>query len=245
MSDTWYYADRSDRIGPVTASALKAALAGIPNAASVYVWKPGFTDWKRAGDVTELWGDLSAPPPAPFAQGGARMPTAASSGQYAAAAPAGGYAAAGALGSYVEPNLVQLWFSFTGRANRAKYWLVVLVNVAIVFVLGGIAYAIGTIGYAILGLVYIAYLVSGISIAIRRLHDRDKSGWWVLIFIGVLAGAAVVGGVLQWALGTIGSIIGGLLYLGACVWIFVEVGCLRGTEGDNRFGPDPLAGKQQ
>lgn len=231
MSDTWYYADRSDRIGPVTASALKAALAGMPNAAGVFVWKPGFTDWKRAGDVTELWGDGSAPPPPAFGQG---------SGMAAAASAYG----SALSGPYVQPNLVQLWFSFTGRVNRAKYWLVVLVNVAIVFVLGMIAYAIGTIGYVILGLVYIAYLVSGISITIRRLHDRDKSGWWVLIFIGVLLGAALVGGVLQWALGTIGSVIGGLLYLGVCVWIFVEVGCLRGTAGDNQFGPDPLAGKQ-
>src|SRR5690349_11803321 len=98
----------------------------MPNASGVYVWQPGFTDWKRAGDVPELWGDTSAPPPAPFAPGGARTPAGASGGAYAAAS-AGAYAdaAAGALGAYVQPNLVQLWFGFSGRINRAKYWLVV------------------------------------------------------------------------------------------------------------------------
>ncbi len=53
-------------------------------------------------------------------------------------------------------------------------------------------------------------------VAIKRWHDRDKSGWWCLInFIPVV--------------GTI--------------WAFVENGCLEGTTGDNRFGPDPLAQK--
>jgi uncharacterized membrane protein YhaH (DUF805 family) len=47
----------------------------------------------------------------------------------------------------------------------------------------------------------------------KRLHDRDKSGWWVLI--------------------TLISILGDL-------WLVVECGCLRGTVGENRYGPDPL-----
>jgi len=221
VSDTWYYADRSDRIGPVTASALKAALAGMPNAAGVFVWKPGFTDWKRAGDVTELW-DGSAPPPPPVAPGGgAGMPVAASS-------------------PYVQPNLVQLWFGFSGRINRAKLWLVSLVNTGIIVVLAGVAYAIGTVGWVIFGLLYIAVLVSGLGIVIRRLHDRDKSGWWALVFYGVPLLLSGIGA----ALGQPASAVTGLVSLGLYIWAFVELGCLRGTEGDNRFGADPLAGKQ-
>jgi uncharacterized membrane protein YhaH (DUF805 family) len=235
VSDTWYYSDRSERIGPVSAEALRATLARSPNAAGVYVWRAGFTDWKRAGDVPELW--TGAPPPAPFPQGGAVA------GGYAQQAGIGAYGQA-SVGSYEQPNLVQLWFSFTGRANRAKYWLVGLVNVAIVLVFSGIAYAIGTIGYVILALIYIGQLVSGISMLIRRLHDRDKSGWWALIFIGLLVAAGIIGAILNLAIGTAGSAIGGLLYLGVAIWMFVELGCLRGTIGDNRFGPDPLGGQQ-
>ncbi len=73
---------------------------------------------------------------------------------------------------------------------------------------------------------------------IKRLHDRNKSGWWMVPFyiapglyghfkdrlpdtdaVGVLGGVAFV----------------------LCLWGFVELLCLRGTRGPNRFGPDPLA----
>jgi len=235
VSDAWYYADRSERIGPVTASALKAKLAGMPNAAGVYVWTAGFTDWKRAGDIPELWGGGAAPPP-PFAPGGATM-AAASSGAYAASSS----------GPYVQPNLVQIWFGFSGRINRAKLWLVSLVNTAIVSVFAGVAYAIGTIGWVILGLLYIAVLVSGLGIVIRRLHDRNKSGWWALIFYAVPIALSLVGFGISHAIeGGVGQAINGvfsLISLGFYIWAFVELGCLRGTVGDNRFGPDPLTGK--
>ena len=58
-------------------------------------------------------------------------------------------------------------------------------------------------------------LLPGIAVSVRRLHDRDKSGWWLLIgFI---------------------PLIGGILLL---VWMVME-----GDRGDNRFGPDPKAGE--
>lgn len=219
MSDVWYYADRSERIGPVSASALKATLANMPNAAGVYVWRAGFTDWKRAGEVSELWGDGSAPPP--FAPAGAAGPA-----QYA-------------VTPYVQPNILELWFSFAGRFNRAKLWLVGLVNLGIIMVAAGIAYALGTIGWIIFGLIYLAALVAGLASVIKRLHDRDKSGWWSLVFYvvpAVLSGAGA-------ALGHVVSAVVGLISLGIYIWAFVELGCLRGTQGDNRFGPDPLSGQ--
>jgi hypothetical protein len=58
----------------------------------------------------------------------------------------------------------------------------------------------------------LAYYV-GYPIIVKRWHDRDKSGWWVLI--GLI------------------PVIGGL-------WMIIECGFLKGTEGSNRFGPDPL-----
>ena len=58
----------------------------------------------------------------------------------------------------------------------------------------------------------IIYFIAGLVINAKRWHDRDRSAWWLLIeFIPVLN-----------------------------IWAFVECGCLRGTYGRNRFGPDPL-----
>ena len=222
MSDDWYYADRSERIGPVSTEALKAALAKFQNAASVYVWRAGFTDWKRAGEVAELW--TGAPPPPPFVQ----------------APMAGAAYAQSAVTAYVQPNILQLWFSFMGRINRAKFWLVGLINFAIILVGAGAAYAIGTIGWVIFGLFYLALLVSGVAITVKRLHDRDKSGWWALVFIlvpGVLSGIGA-------AVGQAASAVTGLIGLGISIWAFVELGCLAGTQGDNRFGADPLGGQR-
>ncbi len=63
---------------------------------------------------------------------------------------------------------------------------------------------------AVIGLIA---LWPSLAVAAKRWHDRDKSGWWVLIsFIPILG----------------------------FVWTFIECGCMKGTEGDNRFGPDPL-----
>ena len=51
-----------------------------------------------------------------------------------------------------------------------------------------------------------------VVVNIKRFHDRNKSGWWVLIALIPLVGA---------------------------LWIVIECGFLRGTVGDNRYGPDP------
>jgi uncharacterized membrane protein YhaH (DUF805 family) len=62
-------------------------------------------------------------------------------------------------------------------------------------------------------------LLPVIALQVRRFHDRDMSGWWYL-------GAVIVGNVP---------------FVGILVWIAVFViSCLKGTDGPNRFGPDPL-----
>ena len=121
-----------------------------------------------------------------------------------------------------------LLFSVQGRANRAKFWLVAL-GIAVVevilfaVILGGaamsgdpekIAAAMGPVAsIVILAFVVIATWIS-VAVAIKRYHDRNKSGWWVLIvFVPVIGG----------------------------LWYLIECGCLRGTPGPNAYGPDPLA----
>lgn len=76
--------------------------------------------------------------------------------------------------------------TFTGRARRQEYWMFFLINLLIALAIGVID---GMIGWGVLGFLYtLAVLIPSIAIAVRRLHDTGRSGWWVLIglvpFIG-------------------------------------------------------------
>ncbi|SDX01268.1 DUF805 domain-containing protein [Marinobacter mobilis] len=80
---------------------------------------------------------------------------------------------------------------FTGRAQRAEYWMFFLFNFIIAFALGFIEGLVGSPG--ILGLLYsLAVLIPGIAVSVRRLHDTDRSGWWLLIGFIPLIGAIVL-----------------------------------------------------
>ena len=61
----WYYADRNERIGPLTLEELKGTLQTLANPADVLVWCEKFSDWRRAGDVSELRVQVIVPPPLP------------------------------------------------------------------------------------------------------------------------------------------------------------------------------------
>lgn len=142
-----------------------------------------------------------------------------------------------------------LLFGFAGRINRAKFWLAVLVYVIVNVIMTVVQYALGSLGAILAGLVAIVIFISGIAVALKRLHDRDKPGWWLVIFYVAPTVLFILGGVIAIA-GMAGDSVGGgivatVLYLagGAVgIWAFVELGCLRGTIGPNQFGPDPLGG---
>ena len=87
-------------------------------------------------------------------------------------------------------------------------------------------------------ILFIAVTWSSLAVGVKRLHDRDKSGWWILLF---WLGPSLLGG---WQ--STGPNMGGGLVLSLAagviaIWGFVELGCLRGTPGPNQYGPDPLA----
>jgi len=104
------------------------------------------------------------------------------------------------------------YVNFAGRAIRSEYWYWVLFVFLAEIVTGIVDFVIGVqITTTIFGL---AVLLPGLAVAVRRLHDLDRNGWWVLLALIPLIGAIVL-----------------------LVWF-----CARGTEGSNRFGPDPLAG---
>ena len=91
----------------------------------------------------------------------------------------------------------------------------------------------------------LALTASLFAIAVRRLHDRNKSGWWVLVF---LAAPNLLTGFAQAEIGlyggeNVGAAVMLCFYAGwaLLLWGIVEMGFLPGTAGANRFGPDPLA----
>ena len=110
----------------------------------------------------------------------------------------------------------KLLFSFEGRINRQPYWMFILAVIAVNIALIVVSMAVGEkAGMILLVLFSILVLWSALAMQVKRWHDRDKSAWWLLMNLVPVIGP---------------------------IWVFVEAGCLRGTEGNNRFGADPLAG---
>jgi uncharacterized membrane protein YhaH (DUF805 family) len=80
---------------------------------------------------------------------------------------------------------------FNGRARRKEYWMFFLFNIIIALVLGFVEGLVG--GPGVVGMVYsLAVLIPGIAVSIRRLHDTDRSGWWLLIGLIPIIGAIVL-----------------------------------------------------
>ncbi len=84
--------------------------------------------------------------------------------------------------------VLERYAKFDGRAGRAEFWWFVLANIvlyvalAIVISIGfAISTALGVIIALLAAAAYIALIIPSIAVAIRRLHDTDKSGWWLLI----------------------------------------------------------------
>jgi len=83
-----------------------------------------------------------------------------------------------------------------------------------------------------LGLAF-AFIYAAVSI--KRLHDRNKSGWWMLPFVGATGLYAHFGDML----GVVAPYAGVVVFV-LFLWGVVEMDFLKGTSGYNRFGPDPL-----
>ena len=114
-------------------------------------------------------------------------------------------------------DVLKKYTVFEGRARRKEYWIFALISALILIFLSLIDEMTGWKVWddeGVLSLVYsIAVFVPTLAVVVRRLHDTDRSGWWVLIALIPLVGAIVL-----------------LVFL-----------ILKGNEGDNRFGPDPKA----
>ena len=184
-------------------------------------------------------------------------------------------------------GLFHYLFSFDGRINRAKMWALLLVSFAAEFVF--VIAIQATLGFGtifdimqekitwhdaingaplffpVMAALYVMFIYIYLAITTKRLHDRNKSVWWLLVFVGLPLVLNIpflfelpkffanIGDVVNAAknhlpppaqpqvgpLATIGN--GAATIIG--LWAFVELYILKGTEGPNRFGNDPLAGR--
>ncbi|MBI4747515.1 MAG: DUF805 domain-containing protein [Acidobacteria bacterium] len=85
---------------------------------------------------------------------------------------------------------------FSGRARRMEYWMFLVFNVVISIVLGvvdGVAGTATETGIGLISSVYsLAVLVPGIAVTVRRLHDTDRGGLWILIAFVPCIGALIL-----------------------------------------------------
>jgi uncharacterized membrane protein YhaH (DUF805 family) len=142
-------------------------------------------------------------------------------------------------------DFVNIFITFSGRINRAKYWIAFLIYAAISFVFNVAAYLAdqSTAVQVINAVVTVVLIISSFGVAIQRLHDRNKSGWYILLFViapGILLAAGLVIGTMSSGSGFVATALW-LLAFAIGIWGFVELGCLRGSIGQNKYGPDPLA----
>lgn len=133
---------------------------------------------------------------------------------------------------------------FKGRAPRAEYWWFYLATIIVGYVLGLTDKVAGD-SDALSGIFSLVTLVPWLAVTVRRFHDTNRSGWWLLVLLLAIAMAVVF---TIFAYGSLGgaptsySFAGGALLavviLGAFITMLVFM-VLPGTDGPNRYGADP------
>ena len=108
--------------------------------------------------------------------------------------------------------LFELLFSFSGRINREKWWLTQLLIFGVFIIVSGIAALLDAEESGFYNFLMFFIGLAHWATSAKRFHDRDRSGWWILIEFTIIG----------------------------IFWIIIELGCRSGTYGQNRFGPDPL-----
>lgn len=159
------------------------------------------------------------------------------------------------------------YVQFSGRAQRMEFWMYMLllaliqvVFFVLIFIIAlsvaamagrdGTGAANGFFGmFASIGILVLFYILiqfglflPTLAVQVRRLHDSDRSGWWVMLFFGpwlVSWLLGVLGAVANEPSLSIASIIAMLGYWAGTIVLIVFY-CMPGTRGTNRFGPDPL-----
>jgi uncharacterized membrane protein YhaH (DUF805 family) len=102
--------------------------------------------------------------------------------------------------------------NFSDRACRSEFWYWYLFYTVGMLATGLIDSWILGVRFILEGIFFLATFLPGLSISVRRLHDLDRSGWWILLDLIPLVGGIIL-----------------------IIWF-----CMKGTDGPNRFGADRL-----
>jgi len=125
----------------------------------------------------------------------------------------------------------------SGRSRRKEYWMFYLFFILGSAILAAIDDAAGLVRNdtgVLSGIFGLATLVPGVAVTVRRLHDTDRSGWWILAPLGAMIAGVALMAVNVWV--GMAVLIAGVAVTGIALLVFL---CQDGTHGDNRFGPDP------
>ena len=143
-------------------------------------------------------------------------------------------------------NLSQVLFSLGGRLPRLPFWYAVIAIAALlpvaVFVLMMLLGPAPFLVMILMPVLYLAAIWIGFALSAKRLHDRDKSAGWLLLF-ALLPSllAQVAHRMVNEPSASLVAAVPAALAAALAFWGFVEVAVLPGTPGPNRFGPDPSA----
>ena len=151
-------------------------------------------------------------------------------------------------------KLQKILFSFDGRIGRLTYWLVLIALIVAVQVLTFAPFLLDSEETAVLivavtsQLIWLVSLWPMLAVGSKRLHDRNKNGWWLLVF-WVLPFVLFCGGFSIDFFGDPNTVArsgnfstGSILIFASilpALWGIVELGILPGTRGPNLYGADP------
>jgi uncharacterized membrane protein YhaH (DUF805 family) len=150
-------------------------------------------------------------------------------------------------------NPIDLLFGFQGRVGRGQFWLAALAWAAVFFLLSValvlVTPSVDALSSAALILSLLIVLLF-IPVGVKRLHDRNKRGLWMLIFLGIPTATFLLGlmtgadepGAAPMPM-PFGLVVVQYVGLVVLLWAVVELGFIRGTIGSNPYGPDPVAPK--
>lgn len=136
-------------------------------------------------------------------------------------------------------NWEWLLFGFRGRIARMPYWIgtamsMAVMVIALLFVITG-AESVWALAVFVLLLLIAGFI--GIALSLKRLHDRNKGAWWLVLYLAapgifdLAARASDADGL---------DLVFFVASLVISIWALIDLGFLRGTRGQNRFGEDPL-----
>ncbi|MGF1763536.1 DUF805 domain-containing protein [Aliivibrio kagoshimensis] len=133
-------------------------------------------------------------------------------------------------------TVTQWLFSFKGRISRSRFWTWTAIYYASFLAAIALLPQSGGFGNLILLVVGFVLLIPDLAVQAKRWHDRDKSLWWLLLNVPIIADrlmrTALDSSAAQESLQTAVSIIA---IVSGC-WLFIQCGFLKGTEGPNRYG---------